>query len=327
MHAIVTESADQLIWTEVPDPVLDDGEVLIKVSAAGVNRADLLQAAGKYPPPPGASEILGMEASGTIADVGAGVTRWSIEQRVCTLLSGGGYAEYVAVPAGQVMPAPDTVELHHAAALPEVACTVWSNLVMIAHLSAGQVVLIHGGASGVGTHAIQVARALDSRVAVTAGSAAKLDLCRELGAEITINYRDEDFVARLRGQTDGAGADVILDIVGAAYLERNVDALGTEGQLIVIGLQGGTKGELDLGRLIGKRARVIGTALRGRPVYGPGSKSAIVDEVVANVWPMVSDGRVRPVIGAEFGIQHAAEAHKLLASGDVSGKVILRVAD
>ena len=327
MHAIVTESADQLIWTEVPDPVLDDGEVLIKVSAAGVNRADLLQAAGKYPPPPGASEILGMEASGTIADVGAGVTRWSIEQRVCTLLSGGGYAEYVAVPAGQVMPAPDTVELHHAAALPEVACTVWSNLVMIAHLSAGQVVLIHGGASGVGTHAIQVARALDSRVAVTAGSAAKLDLCRELGAEITINYRDEDFVARLRGQTDGAGADVILDIVGAAYLERNVDALGTEGQLIVIGLQGGTKGELDLGRLIGKRARVIGTALRGRPVYGPGSKSAIVDEVVANVWPMVSDGRVRPVIGAEFPIQQAAAAHKLLASGDVSGKVILRVAD
>jgi putative PIG3 family NAD(P)H quinone oxidoreductase len=327
MHAIVAESADRLIWTEVPDPILDKGEVLIKVSAAGINRADLLQAAGKYPPPPGASEILGMEASGTIADVGAGVTRWSTEQQVCALLSGGGYAEYVAVPAGQVMPVPDTVEVHQAAALPEVACTVWSNLVMTGHLSAGQVVLIHGGASGVGTHAIQVARALDARVAVTAGSAAKLDLCRELGAEITINYRDEDFVARLRGETDGAGADVILDIVGAAYLARNVDALGTEGQLIVIGLQGGTKGELDLGRLIGKRARVIGTALRGRPLYGPGSKSAVVDEVVANVWPMVSDGRVRPLIGAEFPIQQAAEAHKLLASGDVSGKVILRVAD
>src|ERR1700687_5873380 len=309
MHAIVAESADQLIWQEVPDPVPQGDEVLIKVSAAGVNRADLLQAAGKYPPPPGASEILGMEASGTIAEVGASVTRWSVGQQVCALLAGGGYAEYVAVPAGQVMPVPDTVELHHAAALPEVACTVWSNLAMIAHLSAGQVVVIHGGASGVATHGIQVARALDSRVAVTAGSTAKLDLCRELGAEITINYRDEDFVERVRAETDGAGADVILDIMGAAYLDRNVDALAADGRLVV------------------KRAGVIGSALRGRPVYGPGSKSAIVDEVVANVWPMVSDGRVRPVIGAEFPIQQAAAAHKLLASGDVSGKVILRVAD
>jgi len=327
MHAIVAESADQLIWQEVPDPVPQGDEVLIKVSAAGVNRADLLQAAGKYPPPPGASEILGMEASGTIAEVGASVTRWSVGQQVCALLAGGGYAEYVAVPAGQVMPVPDTVELHHAAALPEVACTVWSNLAMIAHLSAGQVVLIHGGASGVGTHGIQVARALDSRVAVTAGSTAKLDLCRELGAEITINYRDEDFVERVRAETDGAGADVILDIMGAAYLDRNVDALAADGRLVVIGMQGGTTGELNLGKLVVKRAGVIGSALRGRPVYGPGSKSAIVDEVVANVWPMVSDGRVRPVIGAEFPIQQAAAAHKLLASGDVSGKVILRVAD
>src|ERR1700682_757761 len=327
MHAIVAESADQLIWQEVPDPVPQGDEVLIKVSAAGVNRADLLQAAGKYPPPPGASEILGMEASGTIAEVGASVTRWSVGQQVCALLAGGGYAEYVAVPAGQVMPVPDTVELHHAAALPEVACTGWSNLAMIAHLSARQVVLIHGGASGVGTHGIQVARALDSRVAVTAGSTAKLDLCRELGAEITINYRDEDFVERVRAETDGAGADVILDIMGAAYLDRNVDALAADGRLVVIGMQGGTTGELNLGKLVVKRAGVIGSALRGRPGYGPGSTSAILDEVVANVWPMVSDGRVRPGIGAEFPIQQAAAAHKLLASGDVSGKVILRVAD
>ena len=240
--------------------------MLVKVSAAGVNRADLLQAAGKYPPPPGASEILGLEVSGTIAEVGERVDRWAIGQPVCALLAGGGYAEFVAVPEGQVMPVPDTVELHHAAALPEVACTVWSNLVMTAGLSAGQVVLIHGGASGIGTHAIQVARALDCRVAVTAGSTAKLDLCKELGAEILINYRDEDFVERVREATDGAGADVILDIIGAAYLDRNVDALANDGRVVVIGMQGGVKGELNVGKLLGKRAGVIATALRARPV-------------------------------------------------------------
>ena len=327
MHAVVTESADRLSWLEVPDAAPTAGEVLIKVRAAGVNRADLLQAAGKYPPPPGASEILGMEVSGTIASVGDGVIGWSVEQPVCALLAGGGYAEFVAVPAGQVMPVPDTVGLHHAAGLPEVACTVWSNLVMTAHLSAGQLVLIHGGASGVGTHAIQVARALGSTVAVTAGSATKLDLCRELGAEITIAYRDEDFVERVGAETAGAGADVILDIMGAAYLDRNVDALAIDGQLIVIGMQGGTKAELNLGKLIAKRAGVVGTALRGRPVTGPGSKSAIVEEVIANVWPMIADGQVRPVIGAEFPIEQAQAAHQLLASGDVSGKVLLRVAD
>ena len=305
MRAVVAESADQLTWLEVPDVSPQTGEVLIEVSAAGVNRADLLQAAGKYPPPPGASEILGMEVSGTIAAVGDDVTGWSVGQPVCALLAGGGYAEFVAVPAGQVMPVPDTVELHHAAGLPEVACTVWSNLVMTAHLSAGQLVLIHGGASGVGTHAIQVARALGATVAVTAGSATKLDLCRELGAEITIAYRDEDFVERVRAETSGAGADVILDIMGAAYLDRNVDALATGGRLIVIGMQGGTKAELNLGKLIAKRAGVVGTALRGRPVTGPGSKSAIVEEVIANVWPMVADGQVRPVIGAEFPIAQA----------------------
>ena len=327
MRAIVAESVDQLSWLEMPDVAPQDGEVLIKVSAAGVNRADLLQAAGKYPPPPGASGILGLEVSGTIAGVGDGVTSWSNGQQVCALLAGGGYAEYVAVPAGQVMPVPDTVGLHHAAGLPEVACTVWSNLAMTAHLSAGQLVLIHGGASGVGTHAIQVARALDSRVAVTAGSARKLDLCAELGAEITISYRDEDFVERVRAETGGAGADVILDIMGAAYLDRNVDALATDGQLIVIGMQGGTKGELNLGKLMAKRARVVGTALRSRPVRGPGSKSAIVEEVVANVWPLIADSSVRPVIGAEFPIQQARAAHQLVASGEVSGKVLLRVTD
>ena len=299
--------------------------MLVKVSAAGVNRADLLQAAGKYPPPPGASEILGLEVSGTIAEVGERVDRWAIGQPVCALLAGGGYAEFVAVPEGQVMPVPDAVELHHAAALPEVACTVWSNLVMTADLSAGQVVLIHGGASGIGTHAIQIARALGSRVAVTAGSPAKLDVCKELGAEIAINYRDEDFVERVRGETDGAGADVILDIIGAAYLDRNVDALANDGRVIIIGMQGGVKGELNVGKLIGKRAGVIGTTLRGRPVEGPCSKSEIVAEVVRNVWPMIADGRVRPIIGAEFPIEQAAAAHELLNSGEVAGKVLLRL--
>jgi putative PIG3 family NAD(P)H quinone oxidoreductase len=327
MRAILAESVDQLIWQDVPDVTPGDGEVLIKVSAAGVNRADLLQAAGKYPPPPGASEILGLEVSGTVASVGAGVTGWSVGQQACALLAGGGYAEFVAVPAGQVMPIPATVALRDAAGLPEVACTVWSNLVMTAHLTAGQLVLVHGGASGIGTHAIQVARALDDRVAVTAGSRNKLDLCAELGAEITINYRDEDFVERVRGESGGAGADVILDIMGAAYLDRNVDALATGGRLVVIGMQGGVKAELNIGKLVAKRAGVIGTTLRARPVSGPGSKGEIVAEVVANVWPMIADSRVRPIIGAEFPIQQARAAHELLASGEVSGKVLLRVAD
>ena len=327
MHAIVVESADRLSWQKAPDPAPATGEVLVRVSAAGVNRADLLQAAGKYPPPPGASEILGLEVSGTVAEVGERVDRWSVGQPVCALLAGGGYAEFVAVPEGQIMPVPDTVELHQAAALPEVACTVWSNLVMTANLSAGHVVLIHGGASGIGTHAIQVARALDSRVAVTAGSTSKLDLCKELGAEIVINYRDEDFVERVRDETDGAGADVILDIMGAAYLDRNVDALANDGRVVIIGMQGGVKGELNVGKMMAKRAGVFGTTLRARPVEGPSSKSEVVAEVVRNVWPMVVDGRVRPIVGAEFPIEEAAAAHELLNSGEVAGKVLLRVAD
>ena len=326
MRAIVAESSDKLVWQEVPDVSPGPGEVLIKVTAAGVNRADVLQAAGMYPPPPGASEIIGMEVSGVISEIGAeagsGVTEWSVGQDVCALLSGGGYAEYVAAPAGQLMPIPSGVDLADAAGLPEVACTVWSNLVLTAHLGQGQLLLMHGGASGIGTHAIQVARALGARVAVTAGSAAKLDVCRDLGAEITINYRDEDFVARLRQEN---GAHVIFDIMGASYLDRNIDALATDGQLVIIGMQGGVKGELNIGKLLAKRARVIGTTLRGRPVSGPNSKSEIVAAVTASVWPMIADGRVKPIIGARIPIQEAAEAHKKLASGDVHGKIVLTV--
>ena len=325
MRAIVAESSDQLLWKEVADVPAKPGEVLIRVAAAGVNRADVLQAAGKYPPPPGASDIIGMEVSGVIAELGpqtgSAVSEWSVGQQVCALLAGGGYAEHVAVPAGQLMPIPDGVDLVDAAGLPEVACTVWSNLVMTAHLGEGQLLLVHGGASGIGSHAIQVARALGARVAVTAGSAEKLDFCRELGAEITINYRDEDFVARLRDETDGA--DVILDIMGAAYLDRNIDALNTDGQLVVIGMQGGVKGELNLGKLLSKRARVIGTTLRGRPVTGPNSKTEIVQAVTASVWPMIADGRVRPIIGARMPVQQATDAHQRLVAGKVTGKIVL----
>ena len=300
-------------------------EVLIEIFAAGVNRADLLQAAGNYPPPPGASDILGLEVSGRIAAVGDGVSEWIVGQEVCALLAGGGYAESVIVPAAQVLPVPPGVTLHDAAALPEVACTVWSNLVMAAHLAPGEVLLVHGGASGVGSHAIQVAKQLGAVVAVTAGSDAKLDLCRELGADIAINYRDDDFVERVRRATDGRGADVILDIMGAAYLDRNLDVLAADGRLVIIGMQGGVKGELNIGKLVGKRLQVIGTALRARPVGGPHGKGDIVAAVVESVWPMIADGRVRPVIGARFPRAEALEAHRALASGDVSGKILLTV--
>jgi putative PIG3 family NAD(P)H quinone oxidoreductase len=324
MRAIVAESPEELSWQDVPDVSAGPGEVLIKVAAAGVNRADILQAAGKYPPPPGASETIGMEVSGVVAETGPGVTDWSAGQQVCALLAGGGYAEHVAVAAGQVMPIPDGVDLVDAAGLPEVACTVWSNLVLTAHLGKGQLLLVHGGASGIGSHAIQVARALGARVAVTAGSAEKLTFCRELGAEIAINYHDEDFVARLR---ESGGADVILDIMGAAYLDRNIDALATDGQLVIIGMQGGIKAELNVAKLLMKRARVIGTTLRARPVTGPNSKSEIVQAVTASVWPMIAEGRVRPIIGARMPIQQAADAHQRLVEGEVTGKVVLTVQD
>ncbi|MGI9124508.1 MAG: NAD(P)H-quinone oxidoreductase [Mycobacterium sp.] len=322
MYAIVTESG-RLTWQQVPDVSAGPGEVLVAVRAAGINRADLLQAAGKYPPPPGASDILGLEVSGVIADVGEGVANLAVGQHVCALLAGGGYAEFVAVPAEQVMPIPDGVALEDAAALPEVACTVWSNLVMTAGLTAGEFQLVHGGASGIGTHAIQVAKALGATVAATAGSAPKLDLCRELGADVAISYRDEDFVERVGAATGGAGADLILDVMGAAYLERNLATLGTDGRLVIIGMQGGVKAEINIGMLIGKRLSVFGTALRNRPVGGLHGKGLIVAAVIDSVWPMIARGTVRPVIGARFPIQQAGEAQRALAAGETFGKVLL----
>ncbi len=307
-------------WGEVPDPVLGPGEVIVDVVATAVNRADLLQRAGFYPPPPGASDVLGLECSGVISEVGEGVTGWSVGDEVCALLSGGGYAERVAVPARQLLPVPAGVSLVEAAGLPEVACTVWSNVFMTAGLRRDEVLLVHGGSSGIGTMATQITGALGARVAVTAGSAAKLERCAQLGAQIVVNYREQDFVEVVRDATAGHGADVVLDNMGGAYLARNVDVLATNGRLVVIGLQGGRRGQLDLGTLLSKRASVFGTTLRARSAA---EKAAIVAEVVEHVWPLLESGAVRPVVDSCFTLQRAAEAHRRVESSQHVGKVLL----
>ncbi|KZM68310.1 NAD(P)H-quinone oxidoreductase [Nocardia terpenica] len=326
MHAVILDGfggPEVLRWAEAPDPPAPGpGEVAIDVVAAGVNRADLLQRQGFYPPPPGASEILGLECSGVIAAVGPGVTEWQPGDRVCALLSGGGYAERVVAPEGQVLPVPEGLDLVAAAALPEVAATVWSNVVMRAGLRAGQLLLIHGGGSGIGTHAIQVATALGARVAVTAGSQYKLDRCKELGASILINYREEDFVAVLG---EFGGADVILDNMGAAYLERNVDTLAEDGQLCIVGMQGGVRGEVNLSALLGKRGTVHATNLRRRPATGRSSKAEIIAELRRHLWPLIADGTVVPVVHAEVPVAEAARAHELPDSAETVGKVLLRI--
>jgi len=314
-------------WGEVPDPVLRPGEVLVDVVATAVNRADLLQRAGAYPPPPGASDVLGLECSGVVSEVGEGVTGWSVGDEVCALLSGGGYAERVAVPAGQLLPRPAGVELATAAALPEVVCTVWSNVFMLAGLRRGDTFLVHGGSSGIGTMAIQLAARAGARVLTTAGTQAKLDVCRELGAEVGINYRDEDFVERVREETDGAGADVVLDNMGAKYLARNVSALAPGGRLVCIGMQGGTKAEIDLGALMRKRASVHATTLRARPATGPGGKAEIVAAVRHDVWPDVERGVIRPIVDRRLPMARAAEAHRVVDASEHVGKVLLIVED
>ncbi|MEU4254118.1 NAD(P)H-quinone oxidoreductase [Amycolatopsis sp. NPDC026612] len=309
---------DVLEWTEVADPRPGPGEVLLEVAASAANRADLLQRQGHYPPPPGASEIIGLECSGTIAELGEGVEGWTVGDEVCALLSGGGYAEKVVVPAGQLLPVPSEIDLLTAAALPEVACTVWANVVMHAKLTEGEVLLVHGGAGGIGTHAIQVGKALGATVAVTAGSADRLESCRQLGADITINYKDEDFVEVLRKET--GGANVILDNMGASYLGRNVDALAADGRLVIIGMQGGVKGELNVATLLGKRASVFAAGLRFRPLE---QKAAIVADVRERLWPLVSDGLVKPIVGQVVPMAEAASAHRVLEEGSVFGKVLL----
>jgi putative PIG3 family NAD(P)H quinone oxidoreductase len=320
VHAIVVpEPGGPLQWSEVEDPAPAADEVVIEVAAAGVNRADLLQRAGHYPPPPGVPPYLGLECSGVIAAVGSNVDEWAVGDRVCALLAGGGYAERVAVPRGQVLPLPDGVELVDAAALPEAACTVWSNVFDAGHLAPLDTLLVHGGGSGIGTMAIQLAAAHGSRVVATA-RAHKHPALRALGAEITIDYTSQDFVSMTRAATGNVGADLILDIIGASYLDRNVAALAPGGRLVVIGLQGGRTAELDLGTLLTKRGRIIATTLRARPVA---EKTAIVAAVREHVWPLVGSGIVRPVVHAVLPITEAAQALEILDASTHVGKVLL----
>jgi putative PIG3 family NAD(P)H quinone oxidoreductase len=307
---------------EVEPPTAGPGDVVIQVAASAVNRADILQRQGAYAPPPGASDILGLECSGVVAATGSQVDGWQVGDRVCALLSGGGYAERVAVPAGQVLPAPSSTSLVDAAGLPEVTCTVWANVFMLAALQPGDLLLVHGGSSGIGTMAIQLAKAVGARVACTVGSDAKAAFCRELGADLTINYKTQDFVAEVDSFSEGEGAAVILDNMGAKYLSRNVETLAVEGRLVIIGLQGGTSADLDLGLLMRKRAAVVGTALRARPKEG---KAAIVASVRENVWPLVEDGTVRPIIHTRLPIDQVRAAHELVEASSHMGKVLLTV--
>ncbi|MCZ2404166.1 NAD(P)H-quinone oxidoreductase [Paenarthrobacter sp. Z7-10] len=325
MKAIVVKApggADMLELREVPAPVPGPGEVLIDVVAAGLNRADVQQRRGHYPPPEGASKLLGLEVSGRISGFGTNVSKpFSKGDKVVALLAGGGYAQQVAVPAEQVLPVPDGIDLVSAASLPEVAATVYSNLYMTAQLQPGETVLIHGGTGGIGVMAVQLAKALGATVAATAGNAEKVGtLTAFLGADIAINYAEQDFVEVLRRRTGGHGADVILDVVGAKYLQRNVDALAMYGRLVVIGMQGGTTAELNLGALVSKRAAIIGTALRARPVA---EKGIIMTAVREHVWPLLSSGTVKTLVNKTFPLAQAAKAHEYFDSGEHMGKILL----
>ena len=312
---------DVLVPVEVDDPVAGPGEVLVDVVATAVNRADVLQRRGFYDPPPGASPYPGLECAGRIAVLGDGVSGWSVGDEVCALLAGGGYATRVAVPAGQLLPVPAGLDLVEAAALPEVACTVWSNVFSLAALQPGEVLLVHGGTSGIGTMAVQLAARAGARVLCTVGSPDKAARAEQLGAERAIRYRDEDFGEVVRELTGGRGADVVLDNMGATYLARNVDVLAVGGRLVVIGLQGGARAELDLGALLVKRASVHATSLRARPAA---EKAAIVAEVLGHVWPAVEAGDVRPVVDRVLPLEQAAQAHRVMESSEHVGKIVLR---
>ena len=316
MQAITLPSyggPEVLTLAEVEDPTPGPGEVLVDVAATAVNRADLLQRQGLYHPPPGASPYPGLECSGVVSALGAAVAGWQVGDEVCALLSGGGYASKVAVPVGQLLPVPAGLSLLEAAALPEVACTVWSNVFMLAALQPGERLLVHGGTSGIGTFTTQLAARHGATVSVTVGSAVKAARALALGASKAVLYRDEDFV-------EAGPFDVILDNMGAAYLDRNVQALATNGRLVVIGLQGGVKGELNLSALLGKRAAIHATSLRARPLA---EKAAIVSSVLAGVWPAIAAGEVKPVIDRVLKLSEVAEAHRVVEQSEHVGKVVL----
>ena len=304
----------------VPHPGPDD--VLVRVEAAGVNRPDVMQRLGKYPPPPGASEIPGLEVAGVIVAVGSGAAadKWRPGDRVCALVAGGGYAEYCAVPAPQCLPIPHGFEAVAAAAVPETFFTVWANLFQRGRLREGERVLVQGGASGIGTTAIQLARASGAIVFATAGSDDKCEACRRLGATIAINYRTQDFVEVVRQETGDAGVDVILDIIGGDYFPRNVESLAMNGRLVQIGLMGGARAEINLNALLRRRLTITGSTLRPRSVA---EKGAIARELEAHVWPMLASGKVAPIIDRTFALTAAADAHRRLESGDHIGKIVL----
>lgn len=321
MRAVVAVrpgGADMLAVVDRPRPVPAPGEVLVRVVAAGVNRADLVQRAGHYPPPPGASDVLGLECAGEIVELGEGVRDRLVGEKVCALLSAGGYAELVAVPAGQVAPVPVGLTMVEAASVMETAATVWSNVFWRAGLSRGETLLVHGGSSGIGTMAIQLAAAAGATVVTTAGSEHKLEVCRDLGADLAINYREADFVAEMTAR--GLEADVVLDMVGAPYLRRNLQVLRTDGTLVVIGLQGGATAELDLAKLLVRRASVTATSLRARSAQ---QKAMIVARTVEHVWPLLAASVVRPVVHQTFDLQDAGGAHELMERSDHVGKLVL----
>jgi NADPH2:quinone reductase len=323
MRAILCPSPDSMLWGESPTPSPSAGEVLVKVAAAGINRADLLQRQGKYPPPAGASEIMGMEVSGEIAALGAGVSRWIIGDRVCALLSGGGYAEYAAVPEGQCLPVPPDLSLRDAAGLPEAVVTVYANLFEAAGLKAGETALVHGGGSGIGTTAIQMAKLAGAKIFVTVGSEEKAEACRKLGADLVVNYKAEDFVEAAARATGGQGVDVVLDMIGGDYVPRNLAALAPFGRHVSIATQRGRTAEIDIRLVMQKRLIITGSTLRARPAP---EKARLVAEVDRKIWPWVVSGRLKPLIYRSYTIKNVAEAHKMMESGAHIGKILLETA-
>jgi putative PIG3 family NAD(P)H quinone oxidoreductase len=325
MQAVIFDQPgdeDVLRVAEVPSPELGNGEVRIAVSGVGINRADLLQRRGVYPPPPGASEIIGLECAGTVIEIGGGVDDLALGERVMALLAGGGYATEAVAPSICVMRTPEALTDLEAAAVPEVFITAFLNLFLIGQLEPGATTLVHGGSGGVGTAAIQLAKSAGARILITAGSADRCRACLDLGADAAFNYREDDFLACALAATDGHGVDVVLDCIGGAYLERHLDVLAPCGRLVVIGLQGGANGDLDLSRLMRKRLSITGSTLRARPID---EKGRIIEAFVQRFGPELVTGAIRPIVDRVLPLEEASEAHRLLAAGEVFGKLVLEM--